>query len=234
MRPMLLMLLVDSSSVPVDYIYVAVFGAALIQSIGVPFPTVAILIAAGLYASTVSTISLVAVIVAAILGGLIGSSVAFALGLRMGERVLEFLWRHAHLSDGKVKLGLYLLERYGGQMLVVGRFVSVIRPFQGYLAGSVRLTWRVYLLFTAIGLTLWASIYATGAYLFGSNFTSVRDTTAGKVVVGLVAVMVVCGAVALYRNMGRLQAEAERAMPGPLGPPFHIQPSAEVTPGGAR
>jgi membrane protein DedA with SNARE-associated domain len=236
MRLMLLLLTGDGAHVQAWYVYGGVFGAALIQSLGIPFPTVVVLVAAAVYASTVSTVSLVVLIAATILGGLIGSSVAFALGLRMGERVLGFAWRHLHLSERKVKLGIYLLERYDWQILVMGRFVSVIRPFQGYLAGSVRLTWRVFLLFTGIGLALWASVYALGAYLFGSNFTSVRDTAVGKVVVGLVVVVVVCGAVLLYRSMERLEEEAERVMPGSLGPPFQLGRSADVNgvnPGGS-
>jgi membrane protein DedA with SNARE-associated domain len=234
MRLMLLTLAAASSPVPAGYVYGAVFGATLLQSMGIPFPAVAILIAAAIDASADSAVSLPVVIGAAVLGGLIGSSAAYLIGSRMGERLLGYLWRHQRISERKMKLGIYLLEEYDWQMLVLGRFVSVIRPLQGYLAGSVRLKWQMFLLFTAIGLGLWASVYAVGAYLFGSNFPSLGDTAAATVILVLIAVGLIYGAVQFYRGIGRLEAAAERAMPGPLTSPLHLPRSAEVNHGGAR
>ena len=77
--------------------------------------------------------------------------------------------------------------------------------------------WPRFLGYNAAGGVTWATLYGTGAYLLGDQVHRLSGTV-GKVLLGLAALVIVAAVVFLRRNERRLEAEAERAIPGPLEP----------------
>ena len=63
-----------------------------------------------------------------------------------------------------MKIGRYLFDQYGGRVVFFGRFVSVLRTYAAFLAGTNRMPWRRFLVFNAAGGIVWAAIYTFGAY----------------------------------------------------------------------
>ena len=112
-------------------------------------------------------------------------------------------------------MGRYLFVRHGAKVVFFGRFVSVLRTYAAFLAGTNRMPWGRFLVFNASGGILWASLYGLGAYYLGHEIERVGKPVGVAIAVGAVIVIVVA-IIFVRRSESRLEAEAERAFPGPL------------------
>ena len=64
----------------------------------------------------------------------IGRKGGFALALRYGSKI--------HLDQHKLKVGRYVLDRQGSKVVFFGRFVSVLRTYVAFLAGTLQMRWQ--------------------------------------------------------------------------------------------
>ncbi len=96
-----------------------------------------------------------------------------------------------------------------------GRFVSVLRTYAAFLAGTSKMRWRKFLAANASGGILWAAIFTLAAYLAGSALQRASGTITW--VLSGAAVVTIAGMLLLVRRQtGRLAVRAEAAYPGPL------------------
>jgi membrane protein DedA with SNARE-associated domain len=119
------------------------------------------------------------------------------------------------LDAPRLKLGQFLFARHGGKVVFLGRFIAGLRALAALLAGINCMGWRRFLFFNASGGIVWAAAYGFAAYVFGERLESVRGAVA---MTGIVAAVLACagGFWWMRRHEAALQAEAERALPGPL------------------
>jgi membrane protein DedA with SNARE-associated domain len=197
------------------YGYGAVALAVGIESVGVPFPGETTLLAAAIYAATSHRLDITLVVAAASLGAILGDNIGFWLGRELGFRVLLRFGNRIRMTPARIKLGQYLFQRYGAEVVFFGRFVALLRALAAFLAGANEMTWTRFLFFNAAGGIVWASLYGFGAYFLGRGM----ERLAGPVGIGLgIAVVAAIGVwmVFLHQNEQRLTAEAERMFPGPV------------------
>ena len=177
------------------YGYLAVFILVGAESLGIPVPGETALILAGAYAGHTHRLSSWLVFAVAAAGAIIGDNIGFWIGHRFGYA---------------------LARRYGGQKVVfIGRFVSILRTYAAFLAGSSRMRWSKFLPANAAGGIVWAGVYTFAAYLAGNAITHLSGIIAlaigGVALFGVATVLIVVG-----RQTNRLGPAAEAAYPGPL------------------
>ena len=68
-----------------------------------------------------------------------------------------------------MKTARYLFDRHGIYVVFFGRFVSILRTYAAFLAGTSRMRWRKFLPANASGGIVWAAIYTAAAYLAGKR-----------------------------------------------------------------
>jgi len=206
---------IDITSLIDTYGYGAVLLFVAIESTGIPFPGETMLIAAAIAAGTTHHLLIPLVILAAASGAILGDNLGFLAGRKGGYRLLRRYGRYIRVDERKLKLGQYLFKRYGGRVVFFGRFVAVLRAWAAFLAGTNRMPYPRFLAFNAAGGILWATIFGLAGYALGDNVQRLTGPV-GIVSLGIGALLIVIGLVALARNERRLEEEAERAMPGPL------------------
>jgi membrane protein DedA with SNARE-associated domain len=90
-----------------------------------------------------------------------------------------------------------------------GRFVSVLRTYAAFLAGTSHMRWRRFFAFNAAGGILWSVGYGLAAYYgFEALSTPLDIELAGAALVTIVWVVRF-----VRRNTERLTIEAEHALP---------------------
>ena len=197
------------------YGYLAVFLAVAAESFGVPLPGETVLIAAALYAGHSHGLDIVWVVVVASAAAIIGDNIGYLIGLAGGYRLLRRYGRYVRIDEAKIKIGRYMFHRHGGKVVLFGRFVSVLRTYAAFLAGTNKMSWRRFVVYNATGGILWATLFGVGAYVLGDAIHRV-GTIVTYVGIALAALAVAAGIVLLRRRMGDLALRAEEAFPGPL------------------
>jgi membrane protein DedA with SNARE-associated domain len=121
--------------------------------ISVLVPSTAILVGFGALVAT-GHLDFQPIWAGATLGALIGSSFSYWLGWRYGD-ALTTAWplsRHPDL----VARGRDVFARRGAAAVGVGHFLTFLRPVVFLMAGAARMRPAVFLVWTALGCTLWA------------------------------------------------------------------------------
>jgi membrane protein DedA with SNARE-associated domain len=105
----------------------------MLESMGLPFPSEGVLVTAAVIAGSQSQPSLASLILAAASGAIIGDNVAYWIGRKAGVPLLRRFGEYIRLDERRLRLGRYLFLRYGGRIVFLGRFVSVLRTFAALL-----------------------------------------------------------------------------------------------------
>ena len=198
------------------YGYWAVFALVALESIGIPLPGETILIVASALGGKYHQLSVWGIFAVASSGAIIGDNIGFWIGDRGGYPLLRRYGRYVRLDEGRLKVGRYIFDRHGGKVVFFGRFVSVLRTYAAFLAGTNRMRWRAFLLFNAAGGIVWSAIYSFTAYYAGSTLR--RSSHQIDIIVGATAAVVLVGVfVFVHHQGGKLRDRAEAAYPGPLG-----------------
>jgi membrane protein DedA with SNARE-associated domain len=205
------------------YLGIAVFVG--LESMGLPFPGEATLIAAALYAGKTQALNIWIIIACASAGAIVGDNLGFWIGREIGFRLLLRYGAYIRLTESRIKLGEYLFQRHGGKIVFFGRFIALLRSLAALLAGVNQMSWPRFLVFNAAGGTLWATLYGLAAFYLGREVETLRRPVGiSLLVVGVIVVIIAL--VFLRRHETELEAEAERAFPGPLSR-RHLKGSGE-------
>jgi membrane protein DedA with SNARE-associated domain len=192
-----------------------VFVFVMIESLGIPFPGETMVIAAAVYAGTTHHLSPWLIWAVAAAGAIVGDNIGFGVGHWGGYRLLRRYGRKVRLSEANLKVGRLVFDRHGGKVVFFGRFVSILRTYAAFLAGTNRMHWLRFLAFNAAGGITWSGIYVLGFYYLGSALKRLRGPV--DYGIGAAAAMVVIAFIVWTRhNARRLETEAEKTYPGPL------------------
>ena len=197
------------------YGYLAVFLFVGIESIGIPFPGETMLVTAAIYAGTTGNLSILLVIGAAATGAIVGDNIGFGVGHWGGYRLLVRYGKYIRLDQAKLKVGRYIFRRHGGKVVFFGRFVSVLRTYAAFLAGTNRMRWWRFVAFNAAGGIIWATLYGVGAYYLGREIEKVSGPV-GIALAVVAALAIVIAFFIIRRSESRLEDKAEEEFPGPL------------------
>lgn len=192
------------------YGYGLVGVVIMLESMGLPLPGESLMIGAAIYCATTDRLDIRGVLAAGIIGAIIGDNIGYIVGRTVGSRVLVRYGSRIGLTESRMTLGRYLFQRYGGYIVVIGRFIVLLRTLAALLAGATHMRWQSFLLYNAVGGTLWCLLYGGGAYLLGDaarRLSGVIGITLG------VAAFLAAGVLLLLvkRNERRLIKQAEQA-----------------------
>ena len=195
--------------------YWALFTLVGLESLGIPLPGETILITAGIYAGHTHKLNVWLIFLVAAAAAIAGDNIGFWIGDKGGYALLKRYGRYIRFKETEIKIGRYVFEEHGGKVVFFGRFVSVLRTYAAFLAGTNRMEWRRFLVFNAAGGIIWAAIYAFASYYTGNSIRHASSQL--NIVLGVVAgVAVVAGILVLRSQKKKLEVKAEAAYPGPL------------------
>jgi len=152
-----------------SYGYVAVAGIIGGESMGLPLPGESVLIAAGAYAGATHHLSVALVFLTAAVAAVVGDNVGFWVGRRFGPRLLAHAARRGGARQQHLQAVLRLYARHGGSVVVVGRYVSVVRTYAAFGAGAAGMGAGRFAALNAAGGTVWAAVFGFGSAALGAR-----------------------------------------------------------------
>jgi membrane protein DedA with SNARE-associated domain len=208
------------------YGLLVVAGFIGLESMCIPLPGETALIVSSVIAGRTHELNIIAIILTATGASLIGRMIGYAVGAQFGYWLLLRYGSYVRISESRIKLGQYLFLKYGSGIIIVAQFIPVLRAIVGILAGANRMPWRRFVVASAVGAGLWATLFGFGGYTFGRQFAHLARSwwlfsgPSGWVLFGIAAVIVALVLASFVgRHEAQLTAKAERALPGPLRSP---------------
>jgi membrane protein DedA with SNARE-associated domain len=186
-----------------EYGYWAVFVPVFLETAGLPLPGETSLLLAGVASST-GRIDVFWVIVVGATAAILGDNVGFALGRRLGRRLLSApgpLHRHRLRV---LSVGEPFFDRHGPKAVFLGRWVTGLRITAAWLAGANRMRWPVFVFWNALGGIAWAASVGLLSYYLGH--TAERFLKASGLV-ALGVVVLAAGVLALVLRWRRERGE---------------------------
>src|ERR1700688_782636 len=152
--------------------YVVLLGWVFAEQIGLPLPSMPLLLAAGALAGT-GHLSFFASLLYVMLAALAADSIWYQLGRRKGIRVLQLLCRISLEPDSCVRRTEISFARNGPRVLLGAKFIPGLNAMAAPLAGIIRMGWRKFLLFDTIGALAWVSVFTLTRYAFSGELERV-------------------------------------------------------------
>jgi membrane protein DedA with SNARE-associated domain len=172
--------------------YVVVFLSGLIDAAAIPFPGRIILAAAGAYAAA-SEVSVLALIALGAAGIVVTDHLWYFAGALSGDRLLRLYCRLTFRSTDCVTRAGDWLRRFGPLVIVVGRFVAVVRVLAWPPAREHGLGYATFLLLELPAALAWTALWVGLGWLLGAQWRAasaeVQWASVGLLVAAAAAVL---------------------------------------------
>ena len=177
----------------------------LVESLGIPSPSEASLVYAGVLAGE-GKLSLPLVIVVGALGSVTGANIAYWIAIRGGRKLIVRYGTRIGLTDARLEQAEAFFRKRGDAALLIGRLLSGVRALISYPAGLFEMPYPRFLLFTSIGALLWPLIAAGAGYLVGPKWPVLMSWLGDAWLAIIVAIaLVVVGWIVWRRRSGKSQ-----------------------------
>jgi membrane protein DedA with SNARE-associated domain len=210
--------LADLAPVLDHYGYLAIAGLLLLENIGVPVvPGELSLIAGAIYAGA-GRLNVVAVGVIAVVASFAGADIGYLIG-RFGGRALVLRYgRYVFVRHHHVERAEGVVDRYGGLVVVIARFIVGLRELNGIVAGITGMRWARFLVYNAIGAVAWVAVWDSAGYLAGDHIGPIYADVRRYSLVALAALAVGAAALITRRVIRGKKQPSQRANAPALGP----------------
>ena len=155
--------------------YIGIFLTVFAESgllIGVFLPGDSLLFTAGLLASQ-GIFSITWLLLGCFLAAVIGDNVGYSFGHRIGPKIFtredSLFFRKSYVIKTQ-----HFYERYGSKVLVLARFIPVVRSLAPILAGVGNMRYKVFFIYNVIGAFLWSVLVTLLGYYLGRWFPDVE------------------------------------------------------------
>ncbi len=148
--------------------YFLIFGILIACGLGFPLPEDIPLIATG-YLIWDKTLTWFGGISVTLLGVLLGDSILFFIGHRLGGSLLNKK-KKPLFSPKRVKRARAYFRKYGPKVVFFARFVAGLRAVVFFMAGTMHMKFRTFLLLDALAAVLSVPLWIVGGYYLGHYF----------------------------------------------------------------
>jgi membrane protein DedA with SNARE-associated domain/membrane-associated phospholipid phosphatase len=129
-----------------------------------------------------------------------GDTTSFFLGRRLGR---EFVMRNGPrfgISHERFEKVEDYFSRHGGKTIFIGRFISLVRAFAPFIAGSSGMRYRAFVPYSILGTGLWASAHILIGYFFSRSIDTAAKYAGRGAFLLATLIVLVAGTVFLVRR----------------------------------
>ncbi len=138
--------------------------------------------------------------VAAILGDTINYWIGHILGPKVFSKEKSRFFKKEYLDRTH-----QFYEKYGGETIIIARFVPIIRTFAPFVAGIGSMTYLKFLSYNIIGGIGWVSIFVFGGYFFGQLSFVEKNFTV--IIIAIIFISMLPGIIEIIRHRRNAKKE---------------------------
>jgi membrane protein DedA with SNARE-associated domain/membrane-associated phospholipid phosphatase len=129
-----------------------------------------------------------------------GDTTSFLIGRRLGRGFVLRNGPRFGIGNERFERVESYFSRHGGKTIFVGRFVSLVRAFAPFIAGSSGMRYRAFVPYSILGTGLWASAHILVGYFFSRSIESAAKYAGRGAFVLATTIVVVVVVVTLVRH----------------------------------
>ncbi len=157
-----------------DMGYLGIFLLMSIESSFVPFPSEIVLIPAG-YLASEEKMSISLILLAATLGSVFGALINYFLALWLGRAFLVRYGKYIFISTQTLDKLEVFFTKHGPISTFTGRLIPGIRQLISIPAGISKMSLKPFIIYTALGASIWSMILILLGYFIGENQTLIKE-----------------------------------------------------------
>ena len=92
-----------------------------------------------------------------------------------------------------------LFARHGGKAVFAGRFFSISRVLEALVAGTSRMRWATFVVYSVLGGVVWATAVVLAGYLFGQGWGAARNWPERTPLILILLLLIAPGIYLAYR-----------------------------------
>ena len=151
-----------------EYGYGALFAVLFAESLGMPLPGETFLIASSFLASR-GQMHILWVAAVAVAAAVLGDNVGYGIGRWGRQRLVLRYGAHIGITAERLARTEQLFARFGPEIVIVARFIPVLRQLNGVVAGGARMPWKRFLAYNTLGAALWVGTWTAAVFLLGNR-----------------------------------------------------------------
>jgi membrane protein DedA with SNARE-associated domain len=130
----------------------------------------------------------------------LGDTTSFFLGRRLGRNFVLDHGPRVGISHERFEKVEDYFGRHGGKTIFIGRFISLVRAFAPFIAGSSGMQYRAFVPYSILGTGLWATAHILVGYFFSRSIETAGKYAAKGAFLLATLIVVVAGVVFLVRH----------------------------------
>ena len=156
-----------------EYGAAAVMVILTFESLGLPLPGESLLVFASVLAGR-GELSLLPLMLWAWTGAVLGDNIGYLIGRGLGRAIVLRYGGKIGINADRLNRVEAVFARYGPVTVAFARFVNILRQLNGVVAGMLKMDWRRFLAFNALGGALWVSIWTLTGFYLGEHGADIK------------------------------------------------------------
>ncbi len=191
--------------------YPALLLFTFLDSTVLPVPNEAVMPFAG-YLVFSGRFDFLTVIVVSIVGGVLGALTSYAIGYYGTEKFVARFGKYIGMTMNDVEKTKVFFQKYGDRTILISRFIPVVRQFSSLPAGAGKMNIWKFILYTAVGSTLWNSLMLYLGYQFGMNSDVLKEFSKySGMLEKIIIIFIIALAIGIFWNRSRKKKTEEVA-----------------------
>jgi membrane protein DedA with SNARE-associated domain/rhodanese-related sulfurtransferase len=139
----------------IHHAYLILFGWIAAEQIGLPIPSVPVLLTAGTLTAT-HQLSLPLAVLSAVAACIVSDSIWYFMGVRHGGAIVRTVCKLSFESAACVRRTGDFFQRYGSRALLLAKFIPGLGAVAAPIAGQSKMPYATFVTFDAAGALLWS------------------------------------------------------------------------------
>ena len=154
--------------------YLVLLGWVFVEQIGLPIPSIPLLLAAGALAGT-GRMNLFAALAVTMFASVCADTLWYQLGRVKGIRILQLLCKISLEPDSCVRRTEGVFSRQGARSLIFAKFLPGLGTAAPPLAGVFHMKLGRFLMFDSLGILLWAGSFLGAGFMFSGQIERIAE-----------------------------------------------------------
>lgn len=155
-------------------VYLIIFIAITLEYANLPLPSEVVLPLAGVLC-VLFNLNLYLVLGVSILGGIFGALINYCLAYKYGHNLINWITNKIPKSKKSLEASYSFFEKHNNLAVLLARLIPLARTFISIIAGTLKMNCFKFIIFSAIGISVWNSALILGGYIFFDNMEAITS-----------------------------------------------------------